>query len=79
MVTVRDLFEISGKKMANDIVKSAVRGCIRPYTAEGICAAIDGRERAEHFLRFVKEYNEWMVNQQRQQLFMWQRLLGRGY
>lgn len=79
MVTLRDLFEISGKKMANDILKSAIRGSINPYTAEGICSAIDGYERAEHFLRFVKEYNKWVVNQQRQRLFIWQSLLGRGY
>lgn len=79
MVTVRDLCEILGKKMVNDILKSAVRGSFHPYAAEGICATIDGHERAEHFLRFVKEYNEWMVNQQRQQLFMWQNLLDRGF
>lgn len=29
--------------------------------------AIDGHERAEHFQRLLREYNEWMQNQQRQQ------------
>lgn len=79
MVTVRDLFEISGKMMANDILKSAIRSSFQPYAAEGICAGIEAHERAEHFQRFVKEYNEWMVYQQKQRLFIWQNLLGRGY
>ena len=79
MITMNDLLEISGKKMANDFLKSAVRGNCHPFAAEGICSAIDGHERAEHFLRFVKEYNEWMVNQQRTRLFIWQNLLRRGY
>jgi len=29
--------------------------------------AIDGQERFEHFIRFLKEYNEWMMEQQMQQ------------
>ena len=32
-----------------------------------MCAAIDGQEKMEHFIRFLKEYNEWMVQQQMQQ------------
>jgi hypothetical protein len=32
-----------------------------------MCNAIYGQERAEHFQRLLKEYNEWMQNQQRQQ------------
>jgi hypothetical protein len=32
-----------------------------------MCNAIDGQERAEHFQLLLKEYNEWMQNQQRQQ------------
>ena len=32
-----------------------------------MCNAIDGHERAEHFQRLLKEYNEWMQNKQRQQ------------
>ena len=35
--------------------------------AEQMCNAIDGQERAEHFQRLLREYNEWMQNQQRQQ------------
>ena len=35
--------------------------------AEQMCNSIDGQERAEHFQRLLKEYNEWMQNQQRQQ------------
>lgn len=32
-----------------------------------MCNAIDGQERAEHFQRLLKEYNEWLIQQQRQQ------------
>ena len=32
-----------------------------------MCNAIDGQEIAEHFQRLLREYNEWMQNQQRQQ------------
>ena len=35
--------------------------------AEQMCNAIDGQESAEHFQRLLREYNEWMQNQQRQQ------------
>lgn len=78
MVTVKDLFEISGNKMVNDVLKSIARSNFQPHAAEGMCTVIDGYERADHFMRFVKEYNEWMMYQQRQQLFIWQHLLSRG-
>ena len=35
--------------------------------AEQMCNAIDGQERAEQSQRLLKEYNERMQNQQRQQ------------
>ena len=50
---------------------------LEQYDAEQMCNAIDGQERAEHFQRLLKEYNEWMQNQQRQQETV-QRFL-RGY
>lgn len=40
--------------------------------AERMCAAIDGQERAEHFQRLLQEYNEWLINQQRQQVMVQQ-------
>lgn len=33
-----------------------------------MCAAIDGQEKAELFKRILNEYNEWLLNQQRQQM-----------
>ena len=64
MVTLKDLFEVTGNKMINDILKSTVRNNFQPSVAEGMCATIDGNERNEHFLRFLKKYNEWQLNQQ---------------
>lgn len=78
MVTVKDLFEISGKKMVNDILKSAVRRDFQPYAAEGICAAIDGHEKADGLQQFVREYNEWYVNQLRWQATLLQNLRSTG-
>ena len=40
---------------------------LRGNIAERMCAAIDGQEKAEHFQRLLQEYNEWLINQQRQQ------------
>ena len=34
----------------------------RPLAEE--CDAIDRKESAEHFMRILKEYNEWMMWQQ---------------
>lgn len=58
MVTVKDLFETSGNKMAYDVLKSIARSNFQPHAAEGMCTVIDGYERTDHFMRFVKEYNE---------------------
>ena len=44
-----------------------IRNNFPPQIAEQMCNAIDGHERAEHFQRLLREYNEWMQNQQRQQ------------
>lgn len=69
MVTLKDLFEVSCDKMIDDIIKSAVRVNFQPSVAEGMCASVDGHERVEHFLRFLREYNEWLLNQQRLQMY----------
>ena len=37
---------------------------LTPHIADRMCAAIDGQEKMEHFIRFLNEYNEWMVEQQ---------------
>ena len=67
MITIQDLYNIVGNKIANEAQKTLIRNNFPPQIAEQMCYAIDGHERAEHFQRLLKEYNEWMQNQQRQQ------------
>ena len=67
MITIQDLYNIVGNKIANEVQKALIRNNFPPQIAEQMCNAIDGQERAEHFHRLLKEYNEWMQNQQRQQ------------
>ena len=68
MITIQDLYNIVGNKISNELQKSIIRNNFPPQIAERMCAAIDGQERIEHFQRLLKEYNEWMVMQQRQQV-----------
>ena len=67
MITIQDLYNIVGNKIANETGKAIIRNSFPLQIAERMCAAIDGQERAEHFQRLLIEYNEWMLNQQRQQ------------
>ena len=67
MITIQDLYNIVGNKISNELQKSIIRNNFPPQIAERMCAAIDGQERIEHFQRLLKEYNEWMIMQQRQQ------------
>lgn len=67
MVTVQDLYNIVGNKISNEMQKTIIRNSFPPQIAEQMCNAIDGQERAEHFQRLLREYNEWMMQQQRQQ------------
>lgn len=67
MITIQDLYNIVGNKIGNETGKAIIRNSFPPQIAEEMCRAIDGQERAEHFLRLLREYNEWMMNQQRQQ------------
>lgn len=67
MITIQDLYNIVGNKIANETGKVIIRNNLPPQIAEQMCNAIDGQERAEHFQRLLREYNEWMQNQQRQQ------------
>lgn len=53
--------------MANEASKTIIRNNMPPHIAEQMCDAIDRHEAAEHFQRLLMEYNEWLVNQQRQQ------------
>ena len=68
MITIKDLFELTGDKMINDIQKSFIRRNCAPDVAESMCVCIDRHEKAEHFLRFLNEHKEWLVNQHRQQM-----------
>ena len=47
--------------------KTIIRNNFPWQIAERMCSATDGQEKAEHFIRLLNEYNEWMVQQQRQQ------------
>ena len=67
MITIQDLYNIVGNKIANETGKAIIRNNFPQQIAEQMCNAIDGQERADHFHRLLKEYNEWMQNQQRQQ------------
>lgn len=67
MITIQDLYNIVGNKIANETGKAIIRNSFPPQIAERMCAAIDGQERAEHFQRLLMEYNEWMLIQQHQQ------------
>lgn len=66
MITIQDLYNIVGNKISNEMQKSIIRNNFPPQIAEGMCSAIDRQENAEHFMRLLNEYNEWMVQQQRQ-------------
>lgn len=67
MITIQDLYNIVGNKIANETGKAIIRNNFPPQIAEQMCNAIDGQERAEHFQRLLREYNEWMLIQQHQQ------------
>lgn len=67
MLTIQDLYNIVGNKISYEIQKGIIRNNFPPQIAERMCAAIDGQEKAEHFQRLLQEYNEWLMNQQRQQ------------
>ena len=66
MITIQDLYNIVGNKIANETGKAIIRNTFPPQIAEQMCRAIDGQERAEHFQRLLMEYNEWQMQQQRQ-------------
>lgn len=66
MITIQDLYNILGNKISNEMQKSIIRNNSPPQIAERMCAAIDGQEKVEHFQRLLQEYNEWLINQQRQ-------------
>ena len=67
MITKQDLYNIIENKISNEMQKALIRNNFPWQIAERMCSAIDGQEKAEHFIRLLNEYNEWMVQQQWQQ------------
>ena len=51
MITIKDLYDIVGKKMANEASKAIISNNMPPHIADQMCDAIDRRETAEHFQR----------------------------
>lgn len=66
MITVQDLYNIVGNRISNEMQKMIIRNSFPPQLAERMCGALDVQEKAEHFQRLLREYNEWVVEQQRQ-------------
>lgn len=64
MITIQDLCDILDNKISNQVQKSIIRNNFPPQEVEQMCDAIDRNERAEHIIRFFKE---WMEIQQKQQ------------
>ena len=67
MITLKDLNDIAENKIKNEAQKEIIRSSFPPHIADRMCAAFDGQEKMEHFVRFLNEYNEWMEMQQKQQ------------
>lgn len=78
MITTKDLYDIIGNKITYETQKSLLRNNFPPEIAEKMCNAIDSQEKAEHFQRFLLEWNEWVKNQLQQQQYI-QRFLQQYY
>ncbi len=78
MITLKDLNDIAENKIKNETQKAIIRSSFPLHIAERMCAAIDGQEKMEHLIRFLNEYNEWMVQQQMQQAAVMEFLRGYG-
>lgn len=75
MLTIKDFQDIIEGRIASEVQKAIIRNNVPPEIAEKMCEAIDNNETAKHFERFLKEWNEWITNQQRQQLNIQQFLI----
>lgn len=67
MIIVKDLQDIIGKKVSNEIMKHMIKANMPLQIASQLCDAIDRQENSEHILRVLKEWNEWLDNQRKQQ------------
>lgn len=70
MITTKDLCDIVGNKMASDIGKSLIRNNFPSHIAEQLCDAIDRNDGVDKYNRIMTEYNEWLVDQQRQKQYL---------
>lgn len=75
MVTAKDFCDMIGNKMASEYGKSMIRNNFPPNIAEQLYDAIDRKDRVDKFNRIMQEYNEWLVEQQRQQQYLQQFLM----
>ena len=53
MITIKDLYDIVGNRMANNAGKAIIRNSFPPHIAEQMCDAIDRNEAADHFNRIL--------------------------
>ena len=72
MITTKNLYNLIENKISNEAQKSLIKNNFPPQIADRMCNAIDCQEKAELFIRFLTEWNEWLVNQQRQQQYIQQ-------
>jgi len=61
------LYDILENKITNEAQKAFIKNNLPPHISGRMCAAIDGKEKAELFRLLLMEWNEWMIQQQMQQ------------
>ena len=67
MITEKDFYDIIGKKVSNEIMKNMIKANMPLQIASQLCDAIDRQEKTEHLIRLLKEWNEWLEHQVKQQ------------
>ena len=67
MITEKDFYDIIGKKVSNEIMKNMIKANMPLQIASQLCDAIDRQEKTEHMIRLLKEWNEWLEHQVKQQ------------
>ncbi len=72
MITPKEFCDIVGNKMASEMGETMIRQGFLPHIAEQLCDAIDRKDRIDKFNRIMTEYNELLVEQQRQQQYFQQ-------
>jgi len=70
MLTIKEFQDIVEGRIVSEAQKAIIRNNVPPQIAEKMCDAIDKNETTQHFVRFLKEWNELLLNQQRQRLYI---------